>query len=232
MSENYRFDHKPRTKRKRHMLLVTLISLVAVGVISASIVAIVHKTTKTNNPSVGPTKIVGQVEPADAQGPYNKITEPDFTISLPGGWAHINDRNAPQQTGLTWEYIQPPDTARYLAIYVDSSIPATYAINRLLPVTSNGPELTYGQLSDSCENFSPGDLTKPILSKWQDINFYCNLPDRIDDQIGTGSSGGINTVSVTGPKDGSHQYFFIYTDRSGEPDYSIFYSILTSFRAT
>jgi hypothetical protein len=59
------------------------------------------------------------------------------------------------------------------------------------------------------------------------------LPQYIDNRIGTGSVGsGVNGVTLTGPTSGTHNYFFLYIDRNIEPDDSILYGIIQSFRAT
>jgi hypothetical protein len=51
------------------------------------------------------------------------------------------------------------------------------------------------------------------------------------DVVGTSSPQEINTVTVTGPSTGTHKYFFVYTDNSAEPDYTIFTDALQSFKA-
>jgi hypothetical protein len=99
-------------------------------------------------------------------------------------------------------------------------------------VTTDGSGLSYGLLSDDCANFSNGSLTQVAQSKWQGINFLCNLPNRYDDQVGTGSMGEINSVTVSGATGGKHNYFFLYTDRSAEPLYTYLYTIISGFTAT
>lgn len=230
MSDKYRYDHRSPKHQKKHFYNIAILSLVVIGVIVITILYLISKNNKTNSTVTGPGKTAGQVSSTESVK-TSTVVEPDFTVSIPTNWHQTGQVNTATQNSVSWQSTQPLQNARYLTIYIDK-IPTTMAINRLLPISAVGPSLNYGTLSDNCSNFSSGNFNQAVPAKWQGINFLCNLPDKVDNQIGTGSVNGINTVSVTGPKEGTHQYFFLYTDRTGEPDYSIFYAVINSFRAT
>jgi len=56
------------------------------------------------------------------------------------------------------------------------------------------------------------------------------MANYVRDVVGTSSAEGVNTLGVSGPG-GTHKYFFVYTDHSGEPDYNTFTQALQSFEA-
>ncbi|HUC95741.1 MAG TPA: hypothetical protein VMR76_02150, partial [Candidatus Saccharimonadia bacterium] len=109
----------------------------------------------------------------------------------------------------------------------------TIDINYLLPLTSNGSGFSYGSLSDNCYDFVKSTpLEASIIATWENINFLCDLPTHIADVVGTGSVGQpINESVATGTYDGTHKYFFEYTDDSIQPDYSYLYSAIDNFSA-
>jgi hypothetical protein len=166
------------------------------------------------------------------------ISEPTFTMQLPGDWKQTDSQDTSTVHSISWQATAKDADNRYLTIYIDT-IPTTYAVNKELPVAAHGSQLTYGALSDNCSDFTPGGTTnaaiaetlKPVASVWQGVSFICNLPQFIDNQIGTGSSSGVNSVTLTGPKTGTHSYFFLYIDRNVNPDYTIIENALQSFRA-
>lgn len=229
MSDKYRFDHRSPKHKKRHVYNVAIVSAIVIGVIVIIILYLIKQTTDSQKVVSGPNQTVGHVS-ASTDTQTTTVVEPYFTLSLPAEWHQTNAVNTPSQYSITWQSFESGVYGRYLTVYIDT-IPTTMAINKLLPVYASGSGIDYGLLSDNCADFATGSLNQPQPAKWQNVNFICNLPNRYDNQIGTGSTGGINTVSVSGPKTGTHQYFFLYTDRSAEPDYSDLYTILSSFQA-
>ena len=157
-----------------------------------------------------------------------------YSFQLPSDWKII----ATKPNSITWQATIKGADNRMLTIYTDV-IPTTYPVNRELPLNVSGNQITYDDLSDNCANFTPGGTLdtgqavklKPAPSVWHGVNFICNLPQVVDNQIGTGSTAGVNTVTITGPTKGTHNYFFLYIDRNVQPDYTILYSALQSFRA-
>jgi len=140
---------------------------------------------------------------------------------------------------ISWQATAKGADNRYLTIYIDT-IPATKPVNRELPVTVHGNQLSPGELSDNCSDFTTGgtmnvsqaEKLPPTPSVWQGVNFICNIPQVINDLVGTGAVGdGVNTVTITGPTGGTHNYFFLYTDLNIQPDYTILSNAVQSFRA-
>lgn len=232
MATTYKYDHQRSRHIARHILIVLGISLVVVGVVTGVFIWSTHQRSST---------IHGQAaEVAQNTTPQSRllIDEPTYTMELPGDWRQTGSQNTPGVHDVSWQATIKNADNRYLTIYTDT-IPATYPVNRELPLTVSGNQLSYGVLSDNCSNFTPGGTTdvvqaeklKPSPSVWQGVNFICNFPQVIDNQIGTGSAAGVNTVTVTGPKAGTHSYFFLYIDRNINPDYTILENAIQSFKA-
>lgn len=228
MSRPYKINTQ-RPSRKKHIRNLIAFWIVGLGII-ASIVVLFYKYTKGSDLHVsGPATTVGSVGGLSPASLSNKIDEATYSIVLPKDWKQINLTNTPYANGTTWQSDTP---GRFLTIFEDNQISSTFAFNRLLPVQAAGTGLTYGQLSDNCSSFTTfNNINQVYASRWQSIDFNCNIPDRFNNVVGTGSGSPVNTVSVTGPTKGTHKYLFIYTDRSANPDYSVFYGILQSFQA-
>jgi hypothetical protein len=225
----YKYDHSPHRHRIRYSLIVLLSTAAVVWGLIATVSLVNAHKSHTVVP--GGTVLVPQTNTA---APMITINEPLFTMRLPSDWKQI----AVQPHSVTWQAGIKGADNRWLTIYTDV-LPTTLPVNRELPITVNGNQLSYGELSDNCANFTPGGtlnvaqaaLLKPTVSVWQGVNFICSLNQVVDNQVGTGSSAGINTITVTGPTDGTHNYFFLYIDRNIQPDYTIFYGAIQSFRA-
>lgn len=230
MSEKYRYDHRSPKHKKKHVYNVAIVSAVIIGLIVIIILVLFRQTLGSQHGVAGPSQTVGHVSASGTVQTTN-VVEPYFTMQIPTNWRQTAEVNTPSQYSITWTSFKSGVYGRFLTIYIDT-IPTTMAVNKLLPVTSNGPGLSYGTLSDNCTDFSNGTPQQVSPAKWDGVDFLCNWPNRYDNQVGTGTVGAINSVSMTGAKTGTHQYFFLYTDRSAEPDYSILYAILNSFQAT
>jgi hypothetical protein len=236
MSRTYKYDRSSSKHRLRHISLVLGGSVLVVCIIIAAIIVGFHKSKPKSNVVSGGTILVPQATATESTNTFNETT---YTIKLPSDWKVVpNPATTAAANSVSWQATIKGGDNRYLEIYVDT-IPATIPVNRELPLMAHGNQLTYGELSDNCSNFTAGGTTnvaqaeqlKPATSIWQGVTFICDLPRVIDNQVGTGSSEGVNTVSVTGTQKGTHQYFFLYTDRNVEPDYTIFYDAISSFQA-
>jgi hypothetical protein len=229
----YSYDHRSKRHRLRQILLITVISAFVIVVVGGIFVL---STERQRAIVKGGVRYVPQAESTTT---YQTITEPYYTFRLPSDWKQIGSQDTADQHSVSWQATLKGADNRLLTIYTDP-IPTSYPVNRELPVTPHGATLTLGQLSNNCESFTIGGTTnvaqaeqlKPAPSVWQGISFICNLPQFIDNQIGTGSSGSTNSVTLTGPKNGTHNYFFLYIDRNIEPNYTILYGIIQSFDAT
>jgi hypothetical protein len=232
MSNKYRYDHRLRKNRKRHIFIVLVISLLVTAILAITILLLLNQTTKKIKIVSGPTEQVGVVT-SNPASTTKTIQEQNYSFSLPTEWKQIKQDSGLSQNSITWQSFQPNATNRYITIYSEP-IPATFPVNRELPLEAHGTSLSFGSLSDNCANFTSTNQNKslvPVLAKWQEVDFYCNSPNFADNQIGTGTIGSVNSVTLVGPISGMKHYFFLYVDRNTSPDYSIFYSILNSFQA-
>lgn len=231
MSNKYSYDHRRPKHRKRHLLFVAVISLFVIAILAIAILYLINKTTVKLKDASGPNQIVGTSQDSSTLQ-TSQVNEPDYVFNLPVGWRQTGSVNSPTQHSISWQAFLPNQTARYLTIYEDSAV-STIAINRLLPVNPHGANLSYGGLSDNCSTFTDtaGKTSLvPVLGKWQGVTFMCDVPNYVDNKVGTGSVGSpINSVTLTGPLVRSHNFFFLYTDRNSTPDYTIFFTVLNSF---
>lgn len=231
MSNKYRYGHRP--KAKRHIVAVSV--LVCLLVMGGLAYFVVHDLRRNVSTQVeGKSEIVGQV--VGDETAKKTIDEPLYAFQLPKDWKLKERINTEALTGVTWQATKKNQDNRWVTVYVDK-LPLTKSVNRLLPVTPNGNTLLVGDLSDNCATFTDGGTTdankainaKDVPAKWSGVDFICNLPSVVDNQIGVGAVGGVNQVTLTGTK-GAHKYFIIYTDHNIQPNYSILTDMLQSFR--
>lgn len=230
----YRYGHRSGKRRPRKALLVLACSLLLLGIIGSVIYLDLKKHVSSEVKGEG--RVVSQVLSDNAN--LKTIDEPFFTLELPADWREIGRNQSSLYTSISWQAGTKGQDNRYLTLYIDR-LPLDYPLNRLLPVRAQGNELSFGDLSDNCSSFTAGGTTDankaaglpPTKSKWQKVDFMCNLPRFTDNEVGTGTPEAMNSVSVTGPVKGTHKYFFVYTDRNFQPNYNIFYDVIRSFRA-
>lgn len=161
-----------------------------------------------------------------------QVSQGIISLSLPTTWQRVA---APQLPGTiySWAGTEPPDAARRLDVYVDSA-PTNFAVNRLLPVQAAGNQLDVtAATSDNCVNFtdktSDSTATGRAASKWGGVNFLCDMGNYERDVVGTGSTEGLNQVTLVGPTSGRHRILLVYADNNTSPDYAIFVAIVKSF---
>lgn len=234
MRKVYRYDHR---SAKHHRTAIVII--VVVVLLIAPIVYFVYRDIVSNSSSVvdGQTKVVGQVVGGDDTGGF-KVDEPLFSMTLPSDWKQTGRFTSTTEQSITWQAGKKNEDNRWLKLYIDT-IPADIAVNRMLPVTVNGDSLTTGDVSDSCATFTGGGtldaqkatLLRPAPAKWQGVDFICNLPSVVENQVGVAAVGGVNKIVIEGPTKGTHTYFFVYTDHNIQPNYTILSDAVESFRA-
>jgi hypothetical protein len=162
--------------------------------------------------------------------PTQQITERTFSVVLPLSWHTASNPGSPY-TIFSWQGTGA-DADRRIDIYLDN-VPPSLSVNRLLPVQVNLDQLQpLGTVSDNCTTFTTPTAqsaqTGTIDAKWNGVNFLCDTGNYERDVVAIGSSSG--TISLTGPKTGIHKIMLVYTDNTTQPDYSIFTSIVESFR--
>ena len=230
----YRYGHRVEKRRPRKALLVLACSIVILGILGGMVYLDIRKHV---SPTVeGESRVVSQVLSDNAQ--QIVVDEPFFTLELPGDWKETGRNTNNLYTSISWQATTKGKENRYLTLYIDR-IPTDLPVNRLVALKAQGSGLNFSDVSDNCANFTVGGTfdtsvaarSRPAPTKWNKVDFMCNLPRVIDNEIGTGSEGSRNSVTVTGPSGATHKYFFLYTDRNFQPDYNIFYDVLRSFKA-
>lgn len=222
----YRLGHRPHHKQKLYALLI----LAFAGLIIATGWAL----NKYLQPNTSLSESEGVVRHIDvATPPTKQINTRIFFMSIPRTWRAVTPSFIPAAQ-YAWRGVGQEDSTRSLELYVDS-IPADMAVNKLLPLRANGNRVVVGDnISDNCTSFTDSakadKMTGKILAKWSEVNFYCDTANYSRNIIGTGSPGSINSVRLDGQATGGHRFFFVYTDNSAEPDYTIFTNMLSSFR--
>lgn len=230
----YRYGYGTAKRRPRKVLLVVGCSILLLGVI----LGLIFLDLKSNVVPIteGESRTISQTLSDNTQRIV--VDEPFFTFELPGDWKETKRNENVSYTSISWQATMKGKENRYLTLYVDK-IPFDLPYNRIVTLKAQGSGISFSNVSDNCANFTVGGSadgraspsSKPIITKWNKVDFMCNLPQSVDNQIGTGSEASPNAVTITGAKQGTHKYFFLYTDRNFQPDYTILYSALSSFRA-
>jgi hypothetical protein len=225
----YRVGHRPRN-HKRRAFLITLSAFIAISVLTYGVSyarTLLHPATTISQGTAVTTKVVA------ASQPDRTYSESDFNVALPVSWEPTTRETTPYNV-YRWQDTSDKNDARLLEIYQDT-IPQNFAVNRALAVTANGTQVSVvGNVSDNCIDFTKTDETASsstgVHAKWQGIDFLCDINNYERNVVGTISSNGVNSVQLTGPKSGTHTYFFTYTDHNINPDYTTLYNALSSFQ--
>jgi hypothetical protein len=235
MKATYQYTTRKRQGIGHFLLRATGVTAVVAGVLVGLFILFNHYQPK-HKVVVGKAVSVPQLVTTT---PVITIKEPTYTIQLPSDWVQVASEDVPNDHSVTWQATAKYYDDRILQIYVDSS-PTTFPVNAELPIQPNGNRLTVGTLSQNCSDFTPGgtqntvqaETLPPKETEWDSVNFMCDLARFTDNQIGTGTVGSpINTTTITGPTKGTHTYFFLFSDRNINPDETILYNALDSFRA-
>jgi hypothetical protein len=234
MSKKYRLGYH----KKKHHYVVVLIVLSCFGLF-ATAGFIVFKDLQGNGTAAveGASKTVGQTLGA-ASAKKLIIEESTFSMQLPGDWKELSRSNIPREHSITWQGTSKGQDNRRLTLYIDT-IPETKALNRLLPISIEENGLNAGDVSDNCATFTGGGSlevakaiqAKPSPAKWAGVDFICDLPNVVDNQIGTGSPEGHNQVTIKGAAMGAHKYFFLFVDHNIQPNYTILSDAVETFHA-
>ena len=229
----YRYGHGTSKRRPRKVLFVLGGSALVFAILAGVVVLDLRRSV---SPIVeGESKVVNQVLSDNAQAVV--IDEPFYSFELPSDWKETGRNGDSRYTSISWQASLKGQDNRYLTLYIDR-IPFDMPYNKIVTVKAQGTGISYADVSDNCANFTVGGTANgrpvtglPTPTKWNKVDFICNLPRAVDNQVGTGSEESPNAVTVVGPTKGAHKYFFLYSDRNFQPDYNIFYNVLSSFRA-
>lgn len=235
MEARYRYGHKPGRRRRTRVLIVFTIAFLVFGAAAALVYADLRKNQDSGSVE-GTGRTVAQT--LDESSHTVTLDHQYFTMEFPSDWKEISKTTSQNENSVTWQATKHREDNRYIKIYIDI-IPKNYPLNRMVPLTSRGNGFSVGELSANCSTFTKGGLQaagqaqflQPEQAKWQGVDFICDLPQVTDNEAGTSSAEGINTVSATGSAKGKHNYFFVYVDHNIQRNDSIFYNALRSFKA-
>ncbi len=218
----YRIGHQI----KHHYRIYIIISLVAIGVLIATILVLRHdlKSQTVLRQSSAVTQYYSANSTATQQ-----INEHGFSFALPDGWKPAININDPYEI-YSWQGTSG-DAARRIDVYINK-VPTNLAVNALLPVQVNGNQLeATGSVSENCTDFTTptpqSAVTGTVTAKWDGVNFICDTANYERDVVAIGSAQG--AITLDGPNTGQHAILLVYTDNSGSADYTIFESIVESF---
>lgn len=223
MNQKYRLGYRPKRRGRKVVAVVIPVLLILGGLGGFLAWDVLRQETTVVS---GPGRSVPQVLDEQTSLQQTVIDQPLYSLQLPPDWKEVERRNAATEQSITWQAKKKGEDNRWLKVYVDK-VPADLAFNRLLPVDPGGNAISYRQISDNCANFTnPGTNNKiPTASKWQQIPFICDLPNFVQNKVGT------NPIELAGPTKGKHRYVFLYTDHNIQPDYNILYNALKTFKA-
>ncbi|HEX8227430.1 MAG TPA: hypothetical protein VF572_06195 [Candidatus Saccharimonadales bacterium] len=220
-----------KTRGKRRLLITLLVIALLLGAASWLAYRQFQKDTQVtikNAPGSTRELVIPNAE-------TKKFDDPLFSFDAPGDWKLVKHETAPYDLYSYKSTLTNADN-RYMDIYVDR-LPGTMAVNKALSVKAVGDALQHGQISENCTGFTPGAKATvggprqmSIPSKWDGVEFLCDNDNIMRNVVGTGATGSINKVTLTGKTTGPHSFFFVYIDNNATPEYTIFYKVLESFR--
>jgi hypothetical protein len=198
-------------------------------VILAGLFALGHFLKSDNHIGNTPAVVVTKISYDTTK--LTTFDEKLFSIKLPIDWKPIVHNDVPAPT-LGWQGSVGDNKNRWLEIYIDTNV-GTFAVNRALHIQAHQNTINVlGSVSDNCTTFTGMSNTQGhggVLAKWQGIDFLCDTGNYERDVVGTTSPDGLNNATLTGTS-GPHHFFFVYTDNSASPDYSLFTNAIKSFR--
>lgn len=224
----YQLGHRSR----HHYIRVAIVTLLLVGIVTAGIV-VVRQFLRPNTVLVQSNPITENVPVSSTQ--MQHIMKASVAFDVPVSWhERTTDGSMTPQPLTSWQGTVKDDQARWIDVYIDT-VPTNLAANRLLPVEADGDRMTVTDTtSDNCVNFtdkSAGSSHSGMApAKWSGVNFLCDTANYERDVVVTGSNEGVNTIILDSPLKGKHRVLLVYTDNSPNPDYTLFATIVKSFR--
>ena len=155
-----------------------------------------------------------------------------FSINLPADWV-VREEAGPLGR-YAWQATEKGADNRWLEVYT-AGVPDNLAVNRLLPVTVEGGKIIVsGTVSDNCSTFGTQGVTPEtrnqsnIVTKWQGIEFLCDMANYTRNVVGVGTADTQNRVLVTNEVGTQRTFIFVYTDHNIHPNYQILENALKS----
>lgn len=223
------YQHGKRSRRKTN----PKVFLYASALFSVSLIAtalILQKDLHTNVAEKTTVPIITEVtEDKDVI----TINEPLFSIELPSDWVKSNRVQTNSANYYEWKSTKKGAEDRTLRLHIDT-MPATYKLVRLLPLTPKDNKFSLGNISNNCINFAKdaGNQQRTqgnaaVEAKWEGVTFQCD-PINNNQTIGTGTIDHGIAARLKGSS-GEHAYFFYYEDHNIRPDDKILTDAIKSF---
>lgn len=221
----YQHGKKPRRKTNPKVYLQAAV-LLGISLIVAA--WILHKDLATSTEKKTTVPIVTEI--GETKKDVITVSEPLFTLELPSDWKQERRVQSKVANYYEWRSTKPGANDRRLFLHIDT-MPQSYKITKLQPLSPNGNKFILGNLSDTCVNFVsiPISSNAPVQARWENVTFMCD-PIINNQTIGTGSEAGGIATSLSGSS-GTHQYFFYFEDHNIRPDDTILVNVLKSFQA-
>ncbi|MCA9318552.1 hypothetical protein KDA06_02840 [Candidatus Saccharibacteria bacterium] len=227
MNNRYHVDrrtHRYRRARRRAIVIALLLFLIALFYFLFHLRIAPSQNIQNDTAATAPYKPNGDKKA--------HIDKPFFAFDLPDGWKEAG-RDASVVPSPTYNFISPTTQQQTLRLYVDAS-PANFAVNRAITVSASGSGIDHDMVSENCVNFTDAKYkdsrTGIAPAKWQNIDFLCDMANIQRPVVGAISSDGINYIKLTGPTTGEHKLFIVFADYGVNPNYSVLYDILDSFK--
>jgi len=189
-----------------------------------------------NNNAHARNGVVNQSSPTDTQ-----VSEPVFSLTLPGPWKLSAQDWDARYHSYQWDSSDRKNNGKMLRVYVDT-IPKDQAVNYLLPIQVQDNAMSFGVVSGNCVDFTQGAVPEnqrpvnisvdkiALPSRWGLVDFLCDNGYVSHQVVGASSEEAINTVTLSGPTQGKHKFFFMYQDNNISPDLNQFQQILSGFK--
>ena len=156
--------------------------------------------------------------------------KPEVVFQAPSGWKEV----PVTQSTYTPRYMYIHDSdSQVLEIFINNT-PAGLGINRAMVVNSGSATVSHDVVSENCITFTEASKkdAKTGLSpaKWQEVNILCDMANPSRAVVGTISKDGNNAFTIKTDTGKEYAVFLKYTDSAINPNYSVFYNILSSMR--
>lgn len=222
----YHYRIKTKLPKRRWPLFLAVAGLVF---LVGGVIIFILQNLKSNTVVTQAAPVIRKVTATSV--PVKAFEEPGFHIELPDDWKLISHLDSPYNL-YHFQGTAKANTSRILEVYQDI-IPTNFMVNRVQPIEANGEHVTLvGNVSENCADFTKGPPAagqRGTPAKWNGIDFLCDLNNPLRNVVGTSAIGGINKISLKSSGGQEHLFFFAYTDNSIAPDYTTFYTALSSF---
>lgn len=224
----YRHNIRVRRHRRVFTALYICLGVIAVSLLILGGLLLFGGKGKNDTEATAPSAQV-----AVPVVPKITIKEAWFSFELPSDWKQEAHETRPYNYWI-WKSTAKGIDDKTLTLYVDGP-PPSFAINQLLPLSRANSGFVLGNISANCNDFTVNvqaglKAHQTMPSRWENIDFICDVPNFVNQAIGTGSTDGLNKITMTGPTSGKHDYFFIYVDHNIHPESRYFTDAMNSFQ--